>query len=123
MGLAKPDAQKFGDVGADTLGHIAEEMKGLTMPNLGDLGLSNIREIKGIEKVTEPKAYYGMMQEASVGKDTMTGHWEIMGLNIDKPFKVYPEGFPAELIQKLEEKTGRKVIGNILQVERVLLMS
>ncbi|PYF05748.1 phosphopentomutase [Ureibacillus chungkukjangi] len=108
-----PDAQKFGDVGADTLGHIAEEMKGLTMPNLGDLGLSNIREIKGIEKVTEPKAYYGMMQEASVGKDTMTGHWEIMGLNIDKPFKVYPEGFPAELIQKLEEKTGRKVIGNI----------
>ncbi|QCR32075.1 phosphopentomutase [Lysinibacillus sp. SGAir0095] len=108
-----PDAQKFGDEGADTLGHIAEEMKGLTMPNMGSLGLSNIRELKGIEKATQPIGYYGMMQEASVGKDTMTGHWEIMGLNIDKPFKVYPEGFPAELIEKLEEKIGRKVIGNI----------
>ncbi|HWL13031.1 MAG TPA: phosphopentomutase [Ureibacillus sp.] len=108
-----PDAHKFGDEGADTLGHIAEEMKGLTMPNMGALGLSNIRELKGIEKAAQPKAYYGMMEEASVGKDTMTGHWEIMGLNIDQPFKVYPEGFPAELIAKLEEKTGRKVIGNI----------
>lgn len=107
-----PDAQKFGDVGADTLGHIAEEMKGLTMPNLEALGLSNIREIKGIKKFDTPKAFYGKMQEASVGKDTMTGHWEIMGLNIDKPFKVYPEGFPAKLIALLEEKTGRKVIGN-----------
>ncbi|TSI10095.1 phosphopentomutase [Lysinibacillus sp. BW-2-10] len=107
-----PDAEKFGDVGSDTLGHIAEEMNGLTMPNMEQLGLSNIREIKGIAKVDQPKAYYGMMQEASVGKDTMTGHWEIMGLNIDKPFKVYPNGFPAELIEKLEAKTGRKVIGN-----------
>lgn len=107
-----PDAHKFGDVGADTLGHIAEEMKGLTMPNLEALGLSNIREIKGIKKFDTPKAFYGKMQEASVGKDTMTGHWEIMGLNIDKPFKVYPEGFPAKLIALLEEKTGRKVIGN-----------
>lgn len=108
-----PDANIFGDQGADTLGHIAEEMKGLTMPNMGALGLSNIREIKGIETAAEPKGFYGMMQEASVGKDTMTGHWEIMGLNIDKPFKVYPEGFPVELIEKLEEKIGRKVIGNI----------
>ncbi|MFC7685179.1 phosphopentomutase [Ureibacillus sp. GCM10028918] len=108
-----PDAHKFGDQGADTLGHIAEEMKGLTMPNMGALGLSNIRELKGIEKAAQPMGYFGMMQEASVGKDTMTGHWEIMGLNIDQPFKVYPEGFPAELIRKLEEKTGRKVIGNI----------
>ncbi len=107
-----PDADNFGDVGSDTLGHIAEEMNGLTMPNLEALGLSNIREIKGIKKVDRPKAYFGKMQEASVGKDTMTGHWEIMGLNIDKPFKVYPEGFPQELIEQLEAKTGRKVIGN-----------
>lgn len=107
-----PDAQNFGDVGADTLGHIAEEMNGLNMPNMGSMGLSNIREIKGIEKVNQPKAFYGKMQEASVGKDTMTGHWEIMGLNIDKPFKVYPEGFPKELIDQLEARTGRKVIGN-----------
>lgn len=108
-----PDAHKFGDQGADTLGHIAEKMKGLTMPNMGALGLSNIRELKGIEKAAKPNAYYGMMEEASVGKDTMTGHWEIMGLNIDQPFKVYPEGFPTELIEKLEARIGRKVIGNI----------
>lgn len=88
-----PDAANFGDEGSDTLGHIAEKMNGLTMPNMESLGLSNIRELKGIAKAEQPKAFYGMMQEASVGKDTMTGHWEIMGLNIDKPFKVYPEGF------------------------------
>nr|WP_106784578.1 phosphopentomutase [Lysinibacillus timonensis] len=108
-----PDAHQFGDEGSDTLGHIAEKMNGLTMPNLEAFGLSNIREIKGIKTVATPKAFYGKMQEASVGKDTMTGHWEIMGLNIDKPFKVYPEGFPKELIDQLEERTGRKVIGNI----------
>ena len=108
-----PDAAAFGDVGSHTLGHIAEKMNGLNMPHMGALGLSNIRPLQGIEKATNPKAYYGMMQEASVGKDTMTGHWEIMGLNIDKPFKVYPEGFPQELITKLEEAIGRKVLCNL----------
>lgn len=108
-----PDADKFGDAGSNTLGHIAEKMNGLTMPNMEKLGLSNIRELKGINKTDKPAAFYGMMQEASVGKDTMTGHWEIMGLNIDTPFKVYPEGFPAELIAKLEEATGRKVLCNL----------
>jgi len=107
-----PDAEKFNDLGADTLGHIAEEMNGLTMPNMSKLGLSNIREIKGIPVQEKPLAYYTKMQEASNGKDTMTGHWEIMGLHIEKPFKVFPEGFPMELIDKLEEKTGRKIIGN-----------
>ncbi len=107
-----PDAEKFGDKGADTLGHIAEKMGGLNMPNMAKLGLSNIREIKGIPKAEKPFAYYTKMQEASSGKDTMTGHWEIMGLNIQKPFKVFPNGFPQELIEKIEEKTGRKVIGN-----------
>lgn len=107
-----PDAADFGDVGSHTLGHIAEKMNGLQMPNMASLGLGNIRSIIGIDAASSPRAYYGLMQEASVGKDTMTGHWEIMGLNIDKPFKVYPEGFPAELITLLEEKTGRKVIGN-----------
>ena len=107
-----PDAKIFGDEGSDTLGHIAERMGGLKMPNMEKLGLSNIRPIKGISPVDKPTAHFGKLQEASVGKDTMTGHWEIMGLNIDKPFKVYPDGFPQELIQALEEKTGRKVIGN-----------
>ncbi|MFC3882797.1 phosphopentomutase [Bacillus songklensis] len=107
-----PDAEKYNDKGADTLGHIAEHMGGLNMPNMAKLGLSNIREIKGIEKADTPLAYYTKMQEVSAGKDTMTGHWEIMGLRIDQPFRVFPDGFPDELIQELEEKTGRKIIGN-----------
>ncbi|NWQ39880.1 phosphopentomutase [Bacillus sp. EB106-08-02-XG196] len=107
-----PDAEKFGDQGADTLGHIAERMNGLIMPNMGKLGLSNIREIKGIEKTEKPLAYYTKMMEASNGKDTMTGHWEIMGLNIQTPFRVFPDGFPDELLSDLEERTGRKIIGN-----------
>lgn len=88
-----PDAANFGDVGAHTLGHIAEKMNGLTMPVMESFGLANIEPLHGMHATTDPKAYYGKMQEASVGKDTMTGHWEIMGLNIDKPFKVYPDGF------------------------------
>ncbi|AVK83362.1 phosphopentomutase [Lysinibacillus sp. B2A1] len=107
-----PDAANFGDVGSHTLGHIAEKMNGLTMPHMEALGLANIEPLQGMQAAEEPKAYYGKMQEASVGKDTMTGHWEIMGLNIDKPFKVYPEGFPAELIAELEKRTGRKVLCN-----------
>jgi phosphopentomutase len=107
-----PDSDQFGDKGADTLGHIAEKMNGLTMPNMGKLGLSNIREIKGIEKAVKPLAFYTKMMEASNGKDTMTGHWEIMGLNIQTPFRVFPEGFPDELLSELEERTGRKIIGN-----------
>ncbi|WP_374722625.1 phosphopentomutase [Peribacillus tepidiphilus] len=107
-----PDAEKFGDKGAHTLGHIAEKMNGLKMPNMEKLGLGNIEKLKGIQEVEQPLAYYTKMQEASNGKDTMTGHWEIMGLHIETPFKVFPEGFPDELIKELEEKTGRKVIGN-----------
>ncbi|MBE3568638.1 MAG: phosphopentomutase [Bacillales bacterium] len=107
-----PDAEKFNDKGADTLGHIAERTGGLNMPNMAKLGLSHIRQLKGIPKVEKPLAYYTKMQEASKGKDTMTGHWEIMGLLVDKPFKVFPNGFPEELIRQLEVKTGRKVIGN-----------
>ncbi len=109
-----PDAADFGDVGADTLGHIGEHMEnGLQLPNLGRMGLSNIKEIPGVPAAGEPIGFYGKMQEASVGKDTMTGHWEIMGLNIDKPFKVYPDGFPKQLIDELEQRTGRKVICNM----------
>lgn len=107
-----PDAEKFGDKGADTFGHIAERMNGLNMPNMAKLGLSNIREIKGIEKAENPLAFFTKMMEASNGKDTMTGHWEIMGLNIRTPFQVFPDGFPVELITEIEKRTGRKVIGN-----------
>ncbi|WP_099351769.1 phosphopentomutase [Fredinandcohnia onubensis] len=107
-----PDAKKFGDEGSDTLGHIAEKMDGLHMPNMAKLGLSNIREIKGIPIQDGPLAYYTKMQEASNGKDTMTGHWEIMGLHIETPFKVFPEGFPKELLDEIEKRTGRGILGN-----------
>lgn len=107
-----PDAKQFNDEGADTLGHIADVMDGLHMPNLGNLGLSNIRKIKGIAPSINPIGHYTKMQEASNGKDTMTGHWEIAGLRIDTPFRTFETGFPAELIEKLEQKTGRKIIGN-----------
>ncbi|MYL32666.1 phosphopentomutase [Pontibacillus yanchengensis] len=106
-----PDAEQFNNKGADTLGHIAEHMGGLNMPNMGKLGLSNIRHIKGIEPADHPLAYYTKMQEMSNGKDTMTGHWEIMGLYIDTPFRTFEE-FPKELIDEIEERSGRKVIGN-----------
>lgn len=107
-----PDAADFGDLGAHTLGHIAEKMDGLTMPHMEAFGLANIEPLKGLKAADKPTAYYGKMQEASVGKDTMTGHWEIMGLNINQPFKVYPDGFPATLIAELEARTGRKVLCN-----------
>ncbi|TGB04462.1 phosphopentomutase [Halobacillus salinus] len=107
-----PDAEQFNDKGADTLGHIADHMNGLNMPNMGALGLSNIRAIKGIEPADQPKAHFTTMREASNGKDTMTGHWEIMGLYIDQPFQTFPEGFPDELLDQIKEKTGRGIVGN-----------
>ncbi|MBH0229661.1 phosphopentomutase [Halobacillus yeomjeoni] len=107
-----PDAEKFDDKGADTLGHIAEHMGGLKMPHMGSLGLSNIREIKGIDAADKPKAHYTTMVEASNGKDTMTGNWEIMGLYIDQPFRTFPDGFPDELLDEIKEKTGRGIVGN-----------
>ena len=113
VGLGEaPDAEKFGDKGSHTLGHIGDKMNGLNMPNMGKLGLSNIEEIKGIAPAEKPLAFYTKMEEASNGKDTMTGHWEIMGLNIQTPFQAFPDGFPEELISELESRTGRKVIGN-----------
>lgn len=108
-----PDAKQFNDEGADTLGHIAEKMNGLKMPNLEKFGLSNIKKIKGIETVETPIAYYTKMQEASNGKDTMTGHWEIMGLITTEPFKVFPDGFPNSLLKEIEQFSGRSIIGNI----------
>ncbi|MBC2167988.1 phosphopentomutase [Listeria booriae] len=107
-----PDAAQFDDFDVDTLGHIAREKGGLKLPNMAMLGLSNIREIEGVPVADKPQAYYTKMQETSAGKDTMTGHWEIMGLYIDTPFRVFPDGFPDELIQKIEDFSGRKVIGN-----------
>lgn len=107
-----PDAEQFGDLGAHTLGHIAEKVSGFALPHLQQMGIGNIAEIHGIPPVTSPDSYYGKMAEVSVGKDTMTGHWELMGLRISTPFKVFPDGFPEALISQFEQETGRKVIGN-----------
>ena len=88
---------QFDDIDVDTLGHIAREKGGLKLPNLSKLGLSNIREIQGVPIADQPLGFYGRMQEKSAGKDTMTGHWEIMGLYIDTPFRVFPDGFPTRV--------------------------
>lgn len=109
---ALPDAPTFGDEGSHTLGHICEHVPTISLPNLTALGLGNIAPLSAVPKAEKPLASYGKMAEVSVGKDTMTGHWELMGLKVEVPFQVYPNGFPAELIGKFEELTGRKVIGN-----------
>ena len=107
-----PDAAEYGDEGADTMGHIAERVE-LKIPNLQKLGLSNLHPLSGVEPAVHPMGYYTTLQERSVGKDTMTGHWEMMGLYTEKPFITFTEtGFPPELIQELEKRTGHKVIGN-----------
>ena len=107
------DAAAFGDAGTDTLGHIAESVGNLHIPNLQKLGIANMKLLKNIAPGETPKAYYTRLNEASNGKDTMTGHWEMMGLHITKPFLTFTEhGFPKELIEELEKRTGHKVIGN-----------
>ena len=96
---AAVDAAEYGDVGSDTLGHIAEANNGLNIPNLQALGLANLHHLKNIHSVDKAKAYYTKLSEMSIGKDTMTGHWEIMGLYIDNPFQTFTDtGFPDDLI-------------------------
>ena len=110
---AMPDAAEYGDAGTDTLGHISESVDSLVIPNLQKLGMANLHPLKQVEAVAKPLAHYGKLLEASTGKDTMTGHWEMMGLHITKPFKTFTDtGFPPELIAELEKRTGHKVIGN-----------
>lgn len=112
IGGAK-DAERFGDAGTDTLGHIAETVGNLSIPNMQKLGIANLKELKSIAPVEKPMGYFTRLSEASNGKDTMTGHWEMMGLHITKPFLTFTEhGFPKELIDELEKRTGHKVIGN-----------
>lgn len=109
------DAATYGDEGCDTLGHTAEAMGGLHVPNLEKLGLSNIRSEKPIQGVAvqeHPMAFYTKMHEVSAGKDSMDGHWEMMGLPVMTPLHTFPNGFPDELIRKIEEFSGRKVIWN-----------
>ena len=110
---ALPDAADYGDVGTDTLGHIAAYRDEFKIPNLQKIGMANLHPLKQVEAVEKPLGYYTYLHEASTGKDTMTGHWEMMGLHITKPFKTFTEtGFPKELLDELSARTGRKIIGN-----------
>lgn len=110
---AMKDSEKYGDIGVDTLGHIAESVTSFDIPNLQKLGLANLHPIKHVEKVENTMGYYAALDERSVGKDTMTGHWEMMGLYIDKPFQTFTDtGFPKELIEELEKRCDRKIVGN-----------
>ena len=110
---AMPDAAEYGDAGTDTMGHISENVDEFKIPNLQKLGIANLHPLKQVEAIERPMGYYSFLKEASTGKDTMTGHWEMMGLHITTPFKTFTEtGFPKELIDELEKRTGHKVIGN-----------
>lgn len=110
---AMDDAKQYGDVDVDTLGHIAEAVESLNIPNLQKMGIANLHKIKHVKSIEKPLGYQMKLKEASVGKDTMTGHWEMMGLHITKPFKTFTDtGFPKELLDQLEEKTGHKIVGN-----------
>ena len=110
---AMGDSPEFGDVGVNTLGHISQAVDQLIMPNLQKMGMANLTPLKQVLPVEKSLGYYGKLREKSRGKDTMTGHWEMMGLEVKKPFKTFTEnGFPPELIAELERRTGHKVIGN-----------
>jgi phosphopentomutase len=110
---AAEDAYEYGDVGSDTFGHIVEANNGLNIPHLQSLGAANLHSLKNILPVSQPKGYFTKLSELSVGKDTMTGHWELMGLLIDTPFQTFTDtGFPDDLIQSLKDKTGYDIIGN-----------
>ena len=110
---AVEDSPEYGDVGVDTLGHIAREVPGLKIPNLKKLGMVNLHPLEGMEPAEHPLGRYMRLKERSCGKDTMTGHWEMMGLLVTTPFQTFTSnGFPKELIDELEKRTGRKIIGN-----------
>ena len=107
------DADEYGDQGADTMGHIAEFVENWKIPNLQKLGLANLHPLKGVDPAENPMGYYTVLNEVSNGKDTMTGHWELMGIKTTRPFVTFTEtGFPPELIAELEQRTGHTVIGN-----------
>lgn len=109
---ALPDAQKYGDVGSNTIGNISKEYGTLKLDNMRKIGLGNIDGIEGVQKVENPVGCYARFSEQSNGKDTTTGHWEMCGVCMEKAFPTYPNGFPADLVQKYEEKIGKKILGN-----------
>ncbi|MBE0448398.1 MAG: phosphopentomutase [Actinobacteria bacterium] len=110
---ALPDARNYDDEGSNTLGNTARSVGGLRLPNMGRLGLGNIIDVEGVPPVSSPEAFYGKMAEVSPGKDTTTGHWEMMGLHLECPFPTYPHGFPPDIMIPFKEAIGRNILGNI----------
>ena len=110
---AAPDAAAYGDVGSDTLGNVARVRGGLTLPNLSEVGLGNLVPLPGIAPAEAPEGAWGIMQPASPGKDSTTGHWEIAGLHLPRPFPTYPDGFPPTVLGAFSAATGRGVLGNV----------
>lgn len=108
-----PDAAQYGDQGSNTLGNLAQSCGGLELPILEKLGLGNIQSILGVEPVAKPLASFGKMAERSPGKDSTSGHWELFGVILDKPFPTFPDGFPEEIINEFEAKINHKILGNI----------
>jgi phosphopentomutase len=110
---AAPDAAAYGDTGSDTLGNLARALGGLSLPNLAAAGLGNVAPIDGVAPNPSPQGAWGKMRPASAGKDSTTGHWEIAGLHLERPFPTYPNGFPQPLLDEFSRATGRGVIGNV----------
>ncbi|HEX6206898.1 MAG TPA: phosphopentomutase [Actinomycetota bacterium] len=110
---AAPDAAAYGDEGSDTLGNASRAAGGIRAPNLGHLGLGMLTEIEGVPPEAGPGTFHGKMAEHSAGKDSTTGHWEMMGIVLDRPFPTYPEGFPSEVMEPFEEAIGMKALGNV----------
>jgi len=108
-----PDADRFGTAGSNTLGHVAEAVGGLELPALQQLGLGNVLPLEGCPPRADAPAVWGRLAERSLGMDTTTGHWEMMGIITERPFPTFPDGFPQELIDRFSEATGRGVIGNV----------
>ncbi len=118
---AAPDAAQYGDVGSDTLGNVARAVGGFDLPNLARAGLGNIAALAGMSPVDAPTAAWGLMIPKSAGKDSTTGHWEIAGVHLAKPFPTYPNGFPADVVEEFARRTGRAVIGNVVGSGTVVL--
>ena len=110
---AAPDADAYGDVGSNTLGNLARAVGGMRLPNLERAGLGNIAPLAGVATTTAPTGAWGLLLPASAGKDSTTGHWEIAGVHLARPFPTYPKGFPASVVEDFARRTGRGVIGNI----------
>ena len=109
---ASPDADMYGDVGSDSIGNTSRAIGGLSLPYMRKLGLGNITAIEGLDPVKDTLGAYGKMQEKSAGKDTITGHWEMVGVYLRDPMPTYPNGFPKVVIDEFRLKTGYDVIGN-----------